>query len=69
MKSGLVALTTPIRHPGSILVTTDAAPGFISLAKGDKELKDLLITLKLKDQLNKNFNAVVDHVCQDVERN
>ena len=68
MKSGIVSLTTPVRHPGPILVTTDAAPGFISLAKGDKELKNLLITLKLKDQLNKNFNAVVDRACQDIEK-
>ena len=50
------------------MVTTDAAPGFVSLAKGDKGLKVLLITLKIKDQLNKNFNAVVDRVCQDVEK-
>ena len=36
--------------------------------KGEKEFKDLFITLKRKDQLNKNFNAVVDRACQDIER-
>ena len=61
-------MTTPIRHPGPIFITTDAAPGFISLAKGDKQLHDLLINVKLKDQLNKNYNAVVDRACQDIER-
>ena len=68
LRSGIISLTTPVRHPGPIMVTTDAASGFISLAKGDKQLNDLLITLKLKDQLNKNFNAVVDRACQDIER-
>ena len=68
LRSGLISLTTPVRHPGPILVTTDAAPGFISLAKGDKQLNDLLINIKLKDQLNKNYNAVVDRACQDIER-
>ena len=47
---------------------TDSAPGFISLAKGDKDLKDLHVTILLKDHLNKNYNAVVDRACQDMEQ-
>ncbi len=68
LKSGIISLTTPVRHTGPILVTTDSARGFILLAKGEKELKNLLITLRNKDQLNKNFNAVVNCACQDIER-
>ena len=67
LKPELIALTTPIRHPGHITIVTDWAPGFISAAKTDKQLKDLHITIQLKDQLNKNFNAVVDQACQDIE--
>ena len=68
LKSGIIKLTTPVRHPGPISVITDWAPGFISLSKSDKEVKDLHIQVVLKDQLNKNFNAVVDCACQDIER-
>ena len=67
LKVGIISLTTPIRHPGPISMVTDCAPGFISIAKDDKDLKDLHISLILKDQLNKNYNAVVNRACQDVE--
>ena len=67
LKSGLISLTTPIRHPGPITIVTDWAPGFIAAAKSDKQLQDLFISIQLKDQLNKNFNAVVDRACQDIE--
>ena len=64
---GLINLTTPIRHPGPITIISDWAPGFISAAKHNKFLSDLHITLSLKDLLNKNFNAVIDRACQDIE--
>ena len=67
LKAGIISLTTPILHPGPITVVTDWAPGFISAFKNDPQLKDLHINLLLKDQLNKNFNAVVDRACQDLE--
>ena len=67
LKAGMIALSTPVRHPGPITIVTDCAPGFISLSKQDKDLKDLHITIILKDQLNKNFNAVVDRACQDIK--
>ena len=68
LKSGIMNLTTPIRHLGPISVVTDYAPGFISLAKDNKDLKELHIQIVLKDQLNKNYNAVVDRACQDIEK-
>ena len=48
-------------------VVTDWAPGFISLTKDGKDLRDLHIKIVLKDQLNRNYNAVVDRACQDIE--
>ena len=39
----------------------------MSAAKNDKQLKDFYINLLLKDQLNKNFNVVMDRACQDIE--
>ena len=68
LKSGIIKLTTSVRHSGPISVVTDWAPGFISLAKDDKDLKELHIDIVLKDQLNKNYNAVIDRACQDVEK-
>ena len=65
LKSGIINLTTSIRHPGPISVVTDCAPGFISLGKDDRDLRDLHIKMVLKDQLN--YNAVVDRACQDME--
>ena len=67
LKAGLIELTTAIRHPGPITIVTDCAPGFISMAKNDKDLRDLHISIALKDQFNKNYNAVMDRACQDLE--
>ena len=39
----------------------------MSAAKNDKQLRDFYINLLLKDQLNKNFNVVMDRACQDIE--
>ena len=38
LKMGIISLTTSIRHPGPITIVTDSAPGFLSLAKSDKDL-------------------------------
>ena len=67
LNTGLINLTTSLRHPGPITIVTDWAPGFISTSNNDKDLKDLHISLVLKDNLNKNYNAVVDKACQDIE--
>ena len=68
LKLGIINLTTPIRHPGPITIVTDSAPGLLSLAKADKELRDLHISVVIKDHFNKNYNAVVDRACQDMEQ-
>ena len=49
LKAGLIILTDNVRHPGPITVTTDSVVGFTSLARGDKQLKDLNITLQTRD--------------------
>ena len=67
LKMGIINLTTSIRHPGPITIVTDSAPGLLSLAKSDKDLRDLHISIVIKDHLNKNYNAVVNRACQDVE--
>ena len=38
LKLGIINLTTSVRHPGPITIVTDSAPGFLSLAKSDKDL-------------------------------
>merc|ERR1712240_204538 len=68
LKLGIIGLTTPIRHPGPITIVTDSAPGLLSLAKTDKDLRDLHISVVIKDPFNKNYNAVVDRACQDMEQ-
>ena len=67
LKAAIILLTSNIRHPGPISISTDSAAGFSSLAKGDKQLQDLNITVETRDPFNKNFNAVVDHACQELE--
>ena len=63
LRAGLIILTNNVRHPGPITVTTDSAVGFASLARGDKQLTDLDIIVQTRDEFNKNYNVVVDHVC------
>ena len=68
LKKSLIALTTPVRHPGPITVSTDNAVGFQSLEKNkDSELSKLQITLLTADEFNKNFTAVIDKACQEIE--
>ena len=66
LRAGLIILTSNIRHPGPITVTTDSGTGFVSLAKGDRQLEELGITIVTRDEFNKNYNAVVDHACQEL---
>ena len=55
----LITLTTNIWLPGPINITTDCAGGLYHSKNNNPDLK-LHIHLALSDQLNKNFNAVVD---------
>ena len=47
---GIISLTTSTRHPGSIMIVTNSAPGFLSLAKSDKDLQDLYVSIMIKDK-------------------
>ena len=67
LKARIIILTNNIRHPGPITVTTDSGVGFASLARGDKHMEDLGITIETRDEFNKNYNAVVNHACQELE--
>ena len=68
LRDGIIALTTPIRQPGPISITTDSAVGFQSLEKaGDTQLSQLQIELTTADEFNRNYNAVVDHACRELE--
>ena len=68
LKKSLIALTTPVRHPGPITVSTDNAVGFQSLEKNkDSELSKLQIMLHTADEFNKNFTTVIDKACQEIE--
>ena len=68
LKHSLISLSTPVRHPGPITISTDNATGFQSLKKNDDPgLAKLQISLITADEFNKNFNAVVDKACQEIE--
>ena len=67
LMAGVIPLTSSICHPGPISISRDSASGFVSLAKGDKQLQALTITIATRDKFNKNFNAVVNHMCQELE--
>ena len=68
LEHGLVQVITPIRHSPSILVRADKAPAFKSLAKNlSPILKENGIVLELVHDANKNSNAVVDKVIQELE--
>ena len=67
LKTGLILLRSNIQHLGPITVITDSGTGFVSLANEDKQLKVLDITITTRDDFNKNFNAIVDHACQELE--
>ena len=68
LKQSLISLTTPVRHPGPITVSTDNATRFRSLEKtNNTELAKLQISLRTADEFNKNYTAVVDRACQEIE--
>ena len=46
LKKALITLSTPVRHPGPIIISTDNATGFQSLDKNqDSELAKLQISI------------------------
>lgn len=63
---GLIELITPIRSEGEILIRTDSAPAFRSLANSES-LKKLKIKLEPTDPSNKNSIATVDNAIKQLE--
>ena len=53
--------------PRKITIYTYNSPGFAALYRTDKQLNDLEIKIKPKDEFNKNENAIVDKACQELE--
>ena len=68
LKEGIIVLTSGIRHPNLIFISTDNSPGFQKLTKNlDKDLLSLKIQFIKTDELNKNANAGIDRGCQEIE--
>ena len=56
LKRSLISLTTLVRHPGPITISTDNATGFQSPEKNnDNELLKLQISLQTADELKKKL--------------
>lgn len=63
----VVAVTTPVRRSASIVVRTDKAPAFASLSRG-QGLLSAGIEIRLPgSDFNKNQNALVDRLIQDLQ--
>ena len=46
LRDGLILLISDMGHPGPISISTDYAPGFLSLSRGNgKQLQELQITV------------------------
>ena len=66
LKNGFIDLSTPVRHPAPIEISTDNAIRFQSLEKNtDPDLQKLQISVSTTAKFNKNYNAVVDKACQE----
>ena len=68
LKQSLISLSTPVRHPGPITISTDNGTGFQSLQKSNNpDLAQLQITLSTADEFNKDYSTVVDRSCQEIK--
>ena len=55
LKSGIILLSSALRHPNTIYITPDNSPGFSTLVRNqDKELQKLKTTFIKTDELNNN---------------
>ena len=68
LKEGIITTTSTIRRQSEITVRVDSAPGFLSLAKKDEDMKKLKIKLEISDPNNKNGLAIVDKAIQELEK-
>ena len=68
MIQSLLSVITPVRHSSRVQVRTDRAKALCSLAdRPDPQLADNGIHLDLGDHGNKNSNAAVDKMIQELE--
>ena len=68
MVQSLLSVITPVRHSSSVQVRTDRAKALSSLAdRPDPQLAENGIHLDLGDHGNKNSNAAVDKMIQELE--
>ena len=66
IRAGMILLISNIHYLEPITITTDCAHGFVSKLP-DKQLSALSITIHRCGEFNHNYNAVVDHTCQEQE--
>ena len=68
LEHAIVQVITPMRHSPKILARTDNAPAFKSLCRSTSPiLQENGITLQLGNDANKNANAIVDKIIQELE--
>ena len=68
LEQSLVRLITPIRNASTVIARVDNAPAFKSLSKSASEtLEQNKIKIELGHHANKNSNAVVDKIIQELE--
>ena len=68
LEQAIIQVVTPIRHSPTLTIRTDNAPAFKSLSTNSSSvLKENGINLQLGDDANKNSNAVVDKLIQELE--
>ena len=68
LKTALTVSTNAVRSNAAITVWVDSASGFKSLAKNNRELSYLGISIELSDSNNKNGLAIVDKAIQELEK-
>ena len=68
LEQALIRLITPIRNAPTVLVRVDNAPAFKRLTKtSSRPLEQNRIQIELGNHGNKNLNAVVDKIIQELE--
>ena len=68
LTQGLIQTITPIRHSPTVVIRSDNAPAFKSLAANlPSELIENGISIELGDDANKNSNSIVDKMIQELE--
>ena len=66
LRDAVIKIIDPIRTRGPVVVRTDNAAAFKSLATKDEQLENLGITIELSDPANKNGNACVDRAISEI---